>query len=298
MTRSRVVRLIFGLLVFFFLALPRVFPLLAIDFPEPMGYVNDFAGMLSSSFRERLEIDLQNFEKETTAEIAVVTIDSLEGGSIDEYAVRLFEQWGIGKKEKDNGLLILIAKEDRQMRIEVGYGLEPIITDGRAGKIIREEMRPAFREENYDQGVKLAVDQIKGYILSGEPPTETEVVQSKALGFLPWIVFGVILLIYFSSFLARSKRFWPGGIVGGVLGSILGLIIGTFLAFLLLALGLGLLGLLLDFILSRNYKKLKKAKKPTGFWRSLGGFSSGGGGGGFGGFGGGSSGGGGAKGGW
>lgn len=287
---------IVAFLGFFLLTLP----VLAQEFPQPTGYVNDFAQMLSSDYRQSLEEELVNFEKETTVEIAVVTIDSLEGGSIEDYAVRLFEDWQIGKKEKDNGLLILIAKEDREMRIEVGYGLEPVITDGRAGRIIREQMRPAFREEDYDVGVKLAIGQIENYIRFGEPPTGAEEVQEKAMASLPLIIFVVIILIYLSSFLARSKRFWPGGVIGGVMGGILGLIVGTILSFVLLIAGLGLLGLILDYLLSKNYKKLKKAGKSTGFWGSGGGFFSGGGrgGGGFGGFSGGSSGGGGASGGW
>lgn len=286
-----------GFLLFFLFS---AFPLLAANFPQPTGFVNDFAEMLSPPFREALEQELQEFEKETTAEIAVVTIDSLESDSIEEVAVRLFEQWKIGKKGEDNGLLVLIAKEDRKMRIEVGYGLEPVITDGRAGRIIREQMRPAFRGEDYDQGVKLAVDQVKEYIRSGQPPSESEVIQEKTSSAFPWIVVGVVALVYISAFLARSKRFWPGGIIGGVIGGIVGLILGALLTMVLLAIGLGLLGLILDYILSRNYKKLKKAGKSTGFFSSWGGFSSGGGGGGggFGGFGGGSSGGGGASGGW
>ncbi|MBU3957373.1 YgcG family protein [Patescibacteria group bacterium] len=285
--------LLFLLLGIFLVTLPAW----AQDFPKPAGHVNDFAEILSSSYRQSLEQELNDFENETTAEIAVVTINSLEGNSIEDYAVRLFEDWKIGKKEKDNGLLVLIAKEDREIRIEVGYGLEPVITDGRAGRVIREQMRPAFREENYDQGVELAVKQIEEYIHSGEPPAGAEAAQEKAALALPLIIFSGIILIYISSFLARSKRFWPGGVIGGVMGGILGLIIGTIISLVLLAVGLGLFGLLLDYILSKNYKKLKKAKKPTSFWGSWGGFS-GGGGGGFGGFGGGSSGGGGASGGW
>jgi len=287
--------LIVFLLGFFLVSLP----IWAQDFPEPTGHVNDFAQLLSSDYRQSLEQELVDFEEETTAEIAVVTIESLEGDSIEEYAVRLFEQWGIGKKEKDNGLLILIAKEDREMRIEVGYGLEPVITDGRAGRIIREKMRPAFREENYDQGVQLAVRQAEEYIRSDEPPSGGEAVQEKISFALPLIIFAIIILIYISAFLARSKRFWPGGVIGGVMGGILGLILGKTVTLLALITSLGLLGLILDYILSKNYKKLNKAKKPTSFWRSWGGFSGGGGGGGgFGGFGGGSSGGGGASGGW
>lgn len=291
----RVLKLAILILLGFFLV---TFPIWAQDFREPVGYVNDFAQILSPSYRQSLEQELNDFENETTAEIAVVTINSLEGNSLEDYAVRLFEQWKIGKKEKDNGLLILIAMEERQIRIEVGYGLEPVITDGRAGRIIREKMNPVFRENNYDQGVRLAVEQIKDYIRSGEPPTGGEIVQEKTLAVLPLIIVGGIILIYISSFLARSKRFWPGGVIGGVMGGILGLIIGTIISFFILIASLGLLGLILDYILSKNYKKLKKAGKPTGFWGSWGGFSGGRGGGGFGGFGGGSSGGGGASGGW
>ncbi len=273
------------------------------DFPEPTGYVNDFAQIFSSDYRQSLEEELANFEEETTAEIAVVTINSLEDNSIEDYAVRLFEQWGIGKKEKDNGLLILIAKNDREIKIEVGYGLEPVITDGRAGKIIREKMAPSFREENYDEGVSLAIAQLEEYIRSGEPaPEESEEKAEKSSPFFVLLMIFFFLFIYLSSFLARSKSYWAGGVVGGVMGGILGLVLGTIIAFFFLAIGLAVFGLLLDYILSKNYKKLKKAKKPTNFWGSWGGFSGGGGGGfgggGFRGFGGGSSGGGGARGGW
>ena len=273
---------------------------LAVDFPSPTGYVNDFAGMLSPSFRQELESDLGEFEKETTVEITVATIESLQDNSLEDYAVRLFEGWQIGKKEKDNGLLILIAKEERKMRIEVGYGLEPIITDGRAGRIIRDKMRPAFKAGDYDLGVKEGVEQIEDYIRSGEPPVGEEAVKEKAAGIFPLLVFGFVFLMYFSSFWGRSKRWWPGGIIGGLEGTMLGWIMGTTLALALGVIGFGLLGLFLDYFLSKNYKKLKRAGKSTGFWRSFGGFSSGGrsSSGSFGGFGGGSSGGGGASGGW
>lgn len=279
----------------FFLVISPVF---SQGFPQHVGYVNDFAEMLSSEFRQSLEEDLVQFEIETSAEIAVVTIDSLEGGSIEDYAVRLFEDWKIGKKGQDNGVLVLVAKEDRKMRIEVGYGLEPVITDGRAGRIIREQIRDAFRQEDYDGGIKQAVEQIKDYIRSGEPPSDVEETRDNLFSFIPFFVIIFFVFVYSSSFLARTKNFLAGGVLGGVLGGILGFLIGGLIALVLSVISLGLFGLLLDYILSKNYQKLKKSKKPTSFWRSWGGFSSGGGGGGFGGFGGGSSGGGGASGGW
>lgn len=297
MTRSQVVRAILIFLVLVSFVLPRTFALFASEFPQPTGFVNDFAAMLSSSFRQSLEQDLVNFEKETTTEIVVVTINSLEGGSIEDYAVRLFEDWKIGKKEKDNGILILIAKEEREIRIEVGYGLEPIITDGRAGRIIREQMRPAFRKGDYNGGVKAAVEQIKKYIRSGQPPSGIEKAQEEARNILPLLIFAFFIFIYLASFLGRTKEIWPGGVIGGIFGAVLGIIAGTILAFITLTIFIALFGLLLDWILSKNYQKLKKTGRPTGFLGSWGGFSSGGSRG-FGGFGGGSSGGGGASGGW
>jgi len=288
--------LIISLLGFFLVILP----VLAQDFREPVGYVNDFAEMLSADFRDSLEGDLTRFEEETSAEIAVVTVNSLEGTYVEDYAVRLFEQWGIGKKEEDNGLLLLIAKEDREFRIEVGYGLEPIITDGRAGRILREQMAPSFKEENYDQGVGLAVEKIQEYIRSGEAPSNIEETRSNLIIFIPFFVIAFIIFVYSSSFLARSKSFLAGGVLGGVLGGILGFLIGNLIALIFSVIGLGMFGLILDYLLSGNYKTLKANKKKTSFFSSWGGFSSGGGssGGGFGGFSGGSSGGGGASGGW
>ena len=257
---------------------------MAQELPNAEGYVNDYADIFSSEFEASLENDLSKFEEETQAEIAVVSINSLEEDAIEEYAVRLFEEWGIGKKEKDNGVLLLISKEDRKIRIEVGYGLEPVITDGRAGRIIRDIISPRFKIENYEEGTQEAVKHLQDYILSGEPVAGEEESLAPNTMIIP-LIFAGLILIYLASFLGRTKKFWPGG----VLGSGLGVIFGQPKDWLVLALILGAWGLLLDYIFSKNYKKLKKLGKSTGFWTSRGGF---------GGFGGGSSGGGGASGGW
>ena len=163
-------------------------------------------------------------------------------------------------------------------------------------------MTPSFRSNDYDQGVNLAIQQIEDYVRSGEPaPAEIGALAGKAPSFIAFMIIFIFTFIYAASFLARSKSFWVGGVLGGLMGGILGLGMRSVLAFFLLALGLSALGLLLDYLLSKNYKTLKKSQKKTNFFSSWGGFSSGGGrsgGGGFGGFGGGSSGGGGASGGW
>ncbi|MCK4463846.1 MAG: TPM domain-containing protein, partial [Candidatus Omnitrophica bacterium] len=113
-------------IVILFLTAPLCF---AQDFPPPRGYVNDFADILSNEYETKLNAFASELENKTTSQIAIVTIDSIKPYEIEDYAVRLFEKWGIGKKGKDNGVLILLALSDRNLRIEVGYGLEGAIPD-------------------------------------------------------------------------------------------------------------------------------------------------------------------------
>ncbi len=124
-----------------------------IEFPKPLGYVSDYAQIISPAQNSRLTSLIEELERKTSVEIAVVTISTLEGIPIEEYAVKLFEQWGIGKKGKDNGVLILVAMKERKVRIEVGYGLEGTITDGMAGRIIREKTVPSFKKGDYGAGL-------------------------------------------------------------------------------------------------------------------------------------------------
>ena len=118
----------------------------ALDVPHATGYVNDRAGLLSPSTRLKLEHFLEKFEKSDSTQIAVLTIPSLEGESLEEYSLKVAEQWGIGQKGKDNGALLLIAKAERKVRIEVGYGLEGRLTDLLAGRIIDYEITPRFKQ--------------------------------------------------------------------------------------------------------------------------------------------------------
>jgi uncharacterized protein len=265
----------------------------------PVGYVNDFAGMLSTNTKQYLEQRLTQVEATNSAQVAVVTINSLDGDTIENFAVKLFEDWKIGQKGKDNGILLLIAKEDRKVRIEVGYGLEGTLTDAQSGLIIRNVITPAFKAGNYDSGVRDGVDAITE-VLSGEPLVEQPVSSTTDTGeviegFVGFFFFGIMLLQWFVSVLARSKSWWLGGVIGGIAGVLIKGIFGL--------LGFGLVGLLIDYLVSRQYQHSKTTGSypwwiggKSGFssgWSS-GGHSSGG----FGGFGGGRSGGGGASGGW
>lgn len=124
--------------------------------PSPRGYVTDEAQILGSD-RNSLERRISEYHKQTGVEIAVVTVQTLEGRSVEEYANLLFHTWGIGKKGQNNGLLILIAVKEHKTRIEVGYGLESKLTDGFCGDVIRDDMVPAFKHGQFGTGVHNAL---------------------------------------------------------------------------------------------------------------------------------------------
>jgi len=128
--------------------------------PKPTGRVNDFAELLSAPARAALEQRLQDVATKTSSEIAVATVTSLDGMSVEDYANRLFKEWGVGQAKTDNGVLILVAPNDRAMRIEVGYGLEGILPDGLAGEIRDEQFLPRFRDDDYAGGITAGVTRI------------------------------------------------------------------------------------------------------------------------------------------
>ena len=135
-------------------------PAAALEVPTVRGYVNDRADILAPATEEKLEQFLRGFEQSDSTQIVVLTIPTLDGESLEEYALKVAEKWGIGQKGKDNGALLLIARDDRQMRIEVGYGLEGRLTDLLAGRIIDNEIKPRFRAGDFDSGVLAGVQAI------------------------------------------------------------------------------------------------------------------------------------------
>ncbi len=125
----------------------------AVSYPKLGGYVTDNANMIDQSYEAKITQLAGAIEKESTVEIAVVTVDSLEGESMETYAVKLFEKAGIGKKDKDNGLLIIVAKQERDYRFEVGYGLEGTVTDSMKVNIGDRIIVPNFRNGDYGKGI-------------------------------------------------------------------------------------------------------------------------------------------------
>ncbi len=126
---------------------------LALEIPKPTGYVNDRANIISPDVELKLEQFLRDFDKSDSTQISVLTIPSLKGESLEDYALRVLEKWGLGQKDKDNGALLLVAKDDRKIRIEVGYGLEGRLTDLLAGRIIDNEISPRFKRGDFDGGI-------------------------------------------------------------------------------------------------------------------------------------------------
>ncbi len=125
----------------------------ALEVPKLAGYVNDLAGVISPEVELKIENFLRGFEANDSTQLVVLTIDSLEGESLEEYSLRVADSWKIGQKGKDNGALLLIAKQERKIRIEVGYGLEGKLTDLLSGRIIDLEITPHFKAGDYDAGM-------------------------------------------------------------------------------------------------------------------------------------------------
>lgn len=260
---------------------------------NPTGFVNDYAKVLSVTDKANLESKLSALNTSTGNQIAVAIISSLGGDTIENFANKLFADWKIGNKKLDNGALILVAIQNREIRIEVGYGLEPTLTDITASRIISETITPEFKKGNYASGLNAGIDQIEK-VIGGEPLPAS----SNSLNFdFQWIYYLPLILIYLAAVLGRSKSWWAGGVVGGVLGIIFGIAFGSILGVIITMAIMIPLGLLFDFFVSRQFEKHKSSGTNPPWW--IGGGGRGGfGGGGFGGFGGGMSGGGGASGRW
>lgn len=264
----------------------------------PSGYVTDAANVLSAETKAALEARLTALDASTTEQIAVVTVPSLEGDYIEHYAAQLFEKWGIGEAKKDTGVLLLLALEERELRIEVGYGLEGALPDSVADRIIRETLVPRLREGDYDgaisAGVESVIAAIQGEYVAAPGNGAEFSFDPEALIF--FLIFG---LQWFAAMLGRTKSWWLGGIIGAAIGAGASTFLGWWLAGgAILTLILFVFGLAFDYIVSSTYKESLSHGDTPPWWTGGGGFGGSSRGGGFGGFGGGMSGGGGASGRW
>src|SRR5216117_104679 len=143
------------------LLVPTIFPFaLALEVPPLRGRINDYAGMIKPDKARELEGRLADFERDTEHQVAVLTIPSLKGDALEDFSIRVAEAWKIGQKGFDNGAILLIVRDDRKLRIEVGYGLEGVMPDAIANRIISEIIVPRFRDNDFGGGIEAGVDAI------------------------------------------------------------------------------------------------------------------------------------------
>ena len=171
-----------------------------VPIPELWGArVHDEAHILSPTFVTELEQMLKRYEDSTSNQIAVLTIPTLEDEPIEDYTFRVAEQWKLGQSQKDNGILLLIAVKDRQVRIEVGEGLEGVVPDAVANQIIRNELAPDFRQNDYEGGIRAALDAliqaIGGEYVADQQPGKGRRERGGSL----WTTLIILLIIIFIS---------------------------------------------------------------------------------------------------
>jgi len=197
------------LMILILLSLP--FTVKGADFPQPRGAVNDFAGVLSPQYESAMASLAQEVLEKTGTSIVVATMTRLDGDSPADYANRLYEAWGIGKKGTDKGVLIFLAKEERRIRIETGYGVEGILPDGLVGGILDESVVPFLKENKYNDGLAAALVRVSqviaddaGVTLTGRSSTAParRPVQEKP----EFNLFSFILLLIVLSMLFGTRR--------------------------------------------------------------------------------------------
>jgi uncharacterized protein len=226
----------------------------AAEIPALKGYVNDYGNMMSLSVRSKLTKELKEFERTDSTQVVILTIPSLEGQTIEEYSIRVAETWKIGQKGRDNGIIFIVASQERKIRIEVGRGLEGRLTDLTAGRIIDLVVKPRFKRGDFNggfvSGVAALIDATKGEFKADDAkPSQKKKSFSPLFTILLFGGVGLLILGSFSRVL--------GGIAGAIglpgvaylalgasiftliLFGILGLVMGIFLPFLFSGMGQG-----------------------------------------------------------
>ncbi len=255
--------------------------------PPLVTRITDQAGLLTAAQRQQLEQTLSDFEAAKGSQVAVLTVASTQPETIEEYGIRVATAWKLGRKGVDDGALLLIAKDDRKMRVEVGYGLEGAIPDAVAKRVIAEIITPYFKQGDYFGGIQAGVSRLIR-LIEGEalpPPAARDVSWSGIKDMLP-VAFAVV--VFGSSFLgALFGRLFGASIAGGIVAIIFWVSVGSLLIALLVGLGVFLFSILLGSGRG-GYGGYYGGGSGGGFSSGGGGFSGGGG----------SFGGGGASGGW
>ena len=231
------------LLIFIFHSVFFIYHCEAIEVPPLRGYVNDNANMISPDAKAKIEVYLKGFEQSDSTQIVILTIPTLEGEDLEGYSIKVAEAWKIGQKGSDNGAILLVVKDDRKIRIEVGRGLEGRLTDLLSGQIIDRIIKPRFRIGDYDGGFTAAAqaltETVKGeFTAPAKAPARTK---SKGSSWPVLIIFGLIILVG----LGRISKIL-GGAVGAVGLPVVGLFMGASVTLLVI---LGVAGLAMGVLL-------------------------------------------------
>ena len=205
----------------------------AVDYTaqKPTGYVSDFAGVVDAPSRARLEQYCASLETTTGVQLAIVTVPDLNGEPVDQVANDLFRKWGIGQKGKDNGALLLLAIADRRSRLELGYGLEPAITDGLAGDVLRA-MQPYLRAGRYGDGLLEATSEIGTRIAQAKnaipavPAPRPQQRRQRQGGGIPFGVIAFFVVMLLVGLMRGGKGRGGGGMGGFLTGMLLGGLMG------------------------------------------------------------------------
>jgi uncharacterized protein len=192
---------------------------LALDIPRLQARVTDLAGVLATDQVAQIEAKLRNLEETDSTQIAVLIIPSLEGESPEDYSERVATAWRLGQKGRDNGALLLIAMKERKIRIEVGYGLEPTLTDARSRRIIQDEIAPAFIQGDFyrgiDSGVTALIQTVRGVYQPASGGSEAPRSRPAARTSYDWLIFLLFPLLW----VLGSTGKWGGGILGAGAGT-------------------------------------------------------------------------------
>jgi uncharacterized protein len=199
---------------------------MARDIPDYQGFVSDYANVLSASEKASLETKLREFNTSTTTQIAVLTINSLEGEAIEDFGIRVAEKWKVGQKGLDNGAILIVAKDDHRLRIEVGYGLEGAIPDIIAGRIIDNLIVPEFKAGNFSGGIDRGVEAIMSAAkqeydaIPDKPPTAAGRTGRTVGNLIYLLIMAAFLPLFILGGMFRRRRglFWGGPFGGFFMG--------------------------------------------------------------------------------
>lgn len=192
----------------------------AVEVPPLQGRINDYAGVLNSSTESELNGYLSRLESQTGIQLAVLTVPTIEDESIEGFSMRVAEDWKLGQEGKDNGILITLALAEHKIRIEVGYGLEGVLTDTQSGLILRNAIIPQFKEGDYNEGIAAGVSNIVGLILQDEELLDNDVLdENNGTGMIVLVFMGIWVIFVVSIVVAKSKnrRGYNGSSVDGAI---------------------------------------------------------------------------------